>query len=76
VILKDLFNARVKAQHSVSASETALREQNAELRRKLDDMHAERGENKQAADPLAALQRADPRKRGTASQGKPEQAGL
>ena len=38
--LKDLFNARVKAQHSVPASETALREQNAELCRKLDDMRA------------------------------------
>jgi hypothetical protein len=31
--LKDLFNARVKAQHSAPASETALREENAELRR-------------------------------------------
>lgn len=30
--LKDLFNTRVKAQHSIPASETALREQNAELR--------------------------------------------
>ena len=51
--LKDLFNARVKAQHSVPAGETALREQNAELRRKLDDMRAERDEYKQAADALA-----------------------
>ena len=51
--LKDLFNARVKAQHSVPASETALREQNEELRRKLDDMRAERDEYKQAADALA-----------------------
>jgi hypothetical protein len=51
--LKDLFNARVKSQHSVPASETALREQNAELRRKLDDMRAERDEYKQAADALA-----------------------
>ena len=51
--LKDLFNARVKAQHSVPASETAPREQNAELRRKLDDMRAERDEYKQAADALA-----------------------
>jgi chromosome segregation ATPase len=51
--LKDLFNARVKAQHSVPASETALREQNTELRRKLDDMRAERDEYKQATDALA-----------------------
>jgi chromosome segregation ATPase len=51
--LKDLFNARVKAQHSVPASETALREQNAELRRKLNDMSAERNAYKQAADALA-----------------------
>jgi hypothetical protein len=42
--LKDLFNARVKAQHSVPASETALREKNEELRRKLNDMRAERDE--------------------------------
>jgi hypothetical protein len=39
--LKDRFYARVKAQDSVPASETALREQNAQLRRKLDDMRAE-----------------------------------
>jgi hypothetical protein len=39
--LKDRFYARVKAQDSVPASETALREQNAELRRKLDDMRAD-----------------------------------
>jgi hypothetical protein len=51
--LKDLFNARVKAQHSVSVSETALREQNVGLRRKLDDMRADRDEYKQAADALA-----------------------
>jgi len=51
--LKDLFNARVKAQHSAPASEAALREQNQELRRKLDDMRAERDEYKQAADALA-----------------------
>lgn len=51
--LKDRFYARVKARDSVPASETALREQNAELRRKLDDMRAERDEYKQAADALA-----------------------
>jgi len=48
--LKDRFYARVKAQDSVPASETALREQNAELRRKLDNRRAERDEYKQAAD--------------------------
>ncbi len=42
-----------RAHPSVTASETALREQNAELRRKLDDMRAERDEYKQAADALA-----------------------
>jgi hypothetical protein len=51
--LKDLFNARVKAQHLVPASDTALREPNEELRRKLNDMRAERDEYKQAADALA-----------------------
>jgi hypothetical protein len=51
--LKDRFYARAKAQDSVPASETALREQNTELRRKLDDMRAERDEYKQAADALA-----------------------
>jgi hypothetical protein len=51
--LKDRFYARVKAQDSIPASGTALREQNAELRRKLDDMRAERDEYKQAADALA-----------------------
>jgi chromosome segregation ATPase len=51
--LKDLFNARVKSQHSVPASETALRGQNEELRRKLDDMRTERDEYKQAANALA-----------------------
>jgi len=51
--LKDRFYAHVKAQDSVPASETALLEQNAELRRKLDDMRAERDEYKQAADALA-----------------------
>ena len=51
--LKDLFNARVRAQDSVPARETVLHEQNAELLRKLDDMPAERDEYKQAADALA-----------------------
>jgi chromosome segregation ATPase len=51
--LKDRFYARVKAQDSTPASETALREQNADLRRKLDDMRAERDEYKQAAGALA-----------------------
>jgi chromosome segregation ATPase len=51
--LKDRFYARVKAQHSVPASEAALREQNDALRRKLDDLRAERNEYKQAADALA-----------------------
>jgi chromosome segregation ATPase len=51
--LKDLFNARVRAQDSVPARETVLHEQNAELLRKLDDMRAERDEYKQAADALA-----------------------
>jgi len=51
--LKDLFNARVRAQDSVPASETVRRAQNAELLRKLDDMRAERDEYKQAADALA-----------------------
>ena len=51
--LKDRFYARVKAQDSAPASETALREQNAQLRRKLDDVRAERDEYKQAADALA-----------------------
>jgi hypothetical protein len=51
--LKDRFYARIKAQHSVPASEIALREENADLRRKLDDMRAERDEYKHAADALA-----------------------
>ena len=51
--LKDRFYARVKAQQSVPASETALREANDGLRRKLDDMRAERDEYKQAADALS-----------------------
>lgn len=51
--LKDRFYARVKAQQSVPASEVALREQNADLRRKLDSMRAERDEYKRAADALA-----------------------
>jgi hypothetical protein len=39
--------------HSAPASEVALRDQNTELRRRLDDMRAERDEYKQAADALA-----------------------
>jgi hypothetical protein len=53
--LKDLFYARIKAQQSVPAGEIALRGQNDELRRKLDDMRAERDEYKQAADALARV---------------------
>jgi hypothetical protein len=51
--LKDRFYARIKAQHSVPASETKLRDQIADLRRKLYDIRAERDEYKQAADALA-----------------------
>ena len=51
--LKDLFYARVKAQDRVPASETVLREQIADLRRRLDDMRGERDEYKQAAQALA-----------------------
>jgi hypothetical protein len=51
--LKDRFYARVKAQDSVPATEAALREQNAELLRKLIEIRAERDEYKQAADALA-----------------------
>ena len=51
--LKDLFYARVKAQHAIPARETALREQNHQLRRELNDLRAERDEYKQAADALA-----------------------
>ncbi|MGH3159241.1 MAG: hypothetical protein ACRDNF_22070 [Streptosporangiaceae bacterium] len=40
--LRDRFYARVKAQDAVPASETALREQNAALRRTLEDLRAER----------------------------------
>jgi chromosome segregation ATPase len=51
--LKDRFYARIKAQHSVPAGEIALRDENASLRRKLDDMRTQRDEYKQAADALA-----------------------
>jgi chromosome segregation ATPase len=51
--LKDRFYARVRAQDSVPASETALRGEIADLRRKLEDLRCERHEYKQAADALA-----------------------
>lgn len=51
--LKDRFYAQVKAQDSIPASETALRKQIADLRRKLDDMRCERDQYKQAARALA-----------------------
>ncbi len=51
--LKDRFYAQIKAQHAVPASEVTLREQNADLRRKLDDMRTQRDEYKEAADALA-----------------------
>jgi chromosome segregation ATPase len=51
--LKDRFYARIKAQHAIPAREITLSEQNADLRRKLDDMRAERDEYKHAADALA-----------------------
>ncbi len=51
--LKDRFYARANAQVSVPASETALREQITDLRRKLEDMRGERDEYKQAAQALA-----------------------
>jgi chromosome segregation ATPase len=51
--LKDRFYARVRAQDNVPASETALREQIADLRRRLADLRCERDEYKQAADALA-----------------------
>jgi hypothetical protein len=51
--LKESFYARIRAQGSVPASETALREQLADLRRKLDDLRSERDEYKLAAQALA-----------------------
>ncbi len=51
--LRDRFYARVRAQDSVPVSETALREQIADLRRRLADLRCERDEYKQAADALA-----------------------
>lgn len=51
--LKDRFYARIKAQDHVPARETALREQIADLRRRLDDLRGERDEYKQAAQALA-----------------------
>ncbi len=51
--LKDRFYARIKAQNSVPASEAQLREQNARLHARLDDLRGERDEYKQAAEALA-----------------------
>jgi chromosome segregation ATPase len=51
--LRDRFYAKVKAQNAVPASETALREQNAALRRQLEDLRTERDEYKQAVGALA-----------------------
>ena len=51
--LRDLFYARVKAHNGATANEAALREQNGELRRRLDNLRAERDEYKQATDALA-----------------------
>lgn len=51
--LKDRFYAKARAQDSIPASETALREQIASLRRQLDDMRGERDEYKHAAQALA-----------------------
>ncbi len=51
--LRDRFYARVKAHNGVAANQTALHEQNAELRCRLDTMRSERDEYKRAADALA-----------------------
>jgi hypothetical protein len=51
--LKDRFYAWIKAQNSVPASEAQLREQNARLHARLDDLRGERDEYKQAAEALA-----------------------
>ena len=51
--LRDLFYSRVKAHNAATANEAALREQNGELRRRLDNLRAERDEYKQASDALA-----------------------
>lgn len=51
--LRDLFYARVKARDGATPNEAALREQNSELRRRLDTLRAERDEYKQAAEALA-----------------------
>ena len=70
--LKDRFYARVKAQNAVPASETALREQIIDLRRKVAGMRAERDEYKQAADALALrTERAHRRERRAALPGQP-----
>jgi chromosome segregation ATPase len=49
----DRFYAKARAQDSIPASETALREQIASLRRQLDHMRGERDEYKHAAQALA-----------------------
>jgi hypothetical protein len=51
--LRDRFYARVKAHNGVTANHAALHQQNAELRRRLDQMRGERDEYRQAADALA-----------------------
>ncbi len=51
--LRDRFYALVKAQEGVPAAEAALKEQIAELRRKVDALRAERDEYKNAAEALA-----------------------
>jgi hypothetical protein len=43
----------VKAHNGITASQAALHAQNAELRRRLDNMRSERDEYEQAADALA-----------------------
>lgn len=51
--LRDRFNAQVKAQHAVPASDAAAREEITGLRSKLDELRGERDEYKHAAEALA-----------------------